>query len=339
MSPKATVKRKRPADPHIDLDQQVEASAYIEDPLGLGYHPSDEELLADDTAPALRRELIQTPATIKAEVQEQIAEARAERMTGSSNGADAVSSALAAEATASADPSIAAVIAQLQAEITKLKSQTQNLSQRAEAEERQGEGGLPFMYYKRPKDGGPMAQWIICGSGGVGPVSGGRDVGSYSVLLGKGFKPLPRYGITGSPASHHGRPGHEYTVFLNNGGGKEVPASQVLALRWHIDCPVPGTVFPQYEAELAAGHVEHFECDEGDCYFSQWFLRDDQTTAGACMAHLRAQHGYKHDEARAVLKEMGVTYRTSRVAEAAAVGRRARREFLESPDDSDTDDD
>ena len=330
---RATIKRKRPADPHVDLDQQQEASAYTEDPLGLGYQPSDEELEADETAPALRRSVV-----IRADVEEQIAEARAERVPGAPRSDDVavepagVFTQLAAEATAVADPTVAAVIAQLQAEVKRLTAATQTLTHRAEQEERQGEGGLPFMYYKRPRDNGPMAGWIVCASGGVGPVSGGRDVGSYSLLLGKGFKPLPRYGITGPPAGHYGRPGHEYTVFFNSGGGREVPASQVLALRWHTECPVPGTVFPQYEAELAAGNVEHFACDEGDCYFNLWFLKADQTTAGACMAHLRAQHGYKHDEARAVLKEMGVTYRTSRVAEAAAVGRQARRAFLEDPD-------
>mgnify|MGYP001615885941 CR=1 FL=1 len=295
------------------LDQ--EASAYSEDPLGLGFD-------LDETAPAIPR-----GAVIKEAVQEQIAQANAARFADVHQPAI---DAMAEEAAhVGADATVAAVIAQLQAEIKHLKSQTQALTQRAAAEEAQGEGGLPFMYYKRPTDGGPASGWIVCASGGVGPVSGGRDVGSYSVLLGKGFKPLPRYGITGSPASHHGRPGHEYTVFLNNGGGVDVPAAQVLALKWHVNCPVPGTKFPQYDKAVDAGLVQHFACDEGDCDFDLWFLRDDQTTAGACMAHLRAQHAYKHEEARAVLKEMGVFYRSSRVAEAVVAARRVQREFLE----------
>ena len=293
-----------------------EASGYTEDPLGLGFD-------LDETAPAIPR-----GAVIKEAVQEQIAQANAERFADAPRPfVDAMAEE--ARSAVGADATVAAVIAQLQAEIKHLKSQTQALTQRAAAEEAQGEGGLPFMYYKRPADGGPASGWIVFASGGVGPVSGGRDVGSYSVLLGKGFKPLPRYGITGSPASHHGRPGHEYAVFLNNGGGVDVPAAQVLALKWHVNCPVPGTKFPQYDKAVDAGLVQHFACDEGDCDFDLWFLRDDQTTAGACMAHLRSQHAYKHEEARAVLKEMGIFYRSSRVAEAVVAARRVQREFLE----------
>lgn len=321
MAPK--IKSTKPTDPD-------DASAYTEDPLGLGYEPGDSD---DETAPALQRSV---RVTTREDVEEQIAQANAERIAASTEAAPTeVVDAAVAEVLRSAgsDSTVAAMIGQLQAEIKSLKNQTQTLTKRAADEDAQGEGGLPFMYYKRPSNGDAMSGWIISGSGGVGPVSGGRDVGSYSLLLGKGFKPLPRYGITGSPASHHGRPGHEYVVFFNNGGGKEVPASQVLALKWHINCPVPGTVFPQYEKALAAGEVQHFACDEGDCDFDLWFLRDDQTTAGACMAHLRAQHAYKHEEARAVLKEMGIFYRSSRVAEAVVAARRTQRQFLEAQDD------
>ena len=300
-------------------------SGYSEDPLGLGYHPDD-----DETAPAVPRQVRVRPS-----IEEQIAEDRAERIQERwrppvDDPPDPFApDLLAANAVEGADATVAAVITQLQAEIKQLKAQTQTLSKRAAVEDAQGEGGLPFMYYKRPSDGGLMSGWIVMASGGVGPVSGGRDVGTYSVLLGKGFKPLPRYGITGSPASHHGRPGHEYAVLLNNGGGIDVPAAQVLALKWHISCPVPGTVFPQYEQALAAGEVQHFACDEGDCEFDLWFLRNDQTTAGACMAHLRKNHAYKHEEARAVLKEMGIYYRSSRVADAVVAARRVQREYLE----------
>ena len=220
------------------------------------------------------------------------------------------------------DPSIAAALAALQRELADAKREISTLTKRA-ANEDQGEGGYPFMFYKRPNDGGPMSGWIVVASGGVGPQTGGRDVGSYATLLGKGFKPLPRYGIVGSPATYP-KPGAQFVTFLQNGGAKDVPASQVLQLRWHIEPPLVGTVFPQYEKALAEEHVRHFMCDEGGCDRNFWFMDDDSETAGACLDHLRRVHEYKFAEARALLKEQGINMSASQRARAASLARLAQ---------------
>lgn len=314
-------KKAKEVDPH-----------FSEDPLDIGVGPNEDD--DGDTAPAVRRErsdhdiVAAAFGDARAAVEENLAadivETRKQR----------VQRAMVEEATEVADPTTAAVIANLQSEIQQLKRDQRSILKRQEAEDAQGTGGYPFMFYQRPKDGGAASGWIICANGGVGPTSGGRDVGTYSALLGKGFKPLPRYGIVGSPAGYHGRAGSQYVPFFQNGGAKLVPASQVLALKWHVSCPLPGTVFPEYEK--VKDSISHFECDEGDCEFDLWFLPEDQRTAGACISHLRGRHEYKMDEARAVLRSQGIAYRTSKVAEAVADARiRERRELLEIAEDDD----
>ena len=116
-------------------------------------------------------------------------------------------------------------------------------------------------------------------------------------------------------------------MFLQNGGAKEVPASQVVQLRWHIEPPVAGTVFPQYES--VKDEVLHFMCDEGGCDREFWFLSDDMETASACLDHLRRNHEYKFAEARAVLAEQNIVVRSQR----ARIERvRVTRDDLEDED-------
>lgn len=229
-----------------------------------------------------------------------------------------------------ADASVAAAIAALQQQMATLAAENKELRQnitKLQAEE--GEGGLPFMYFKRgDKPDDPMAGWIIAAGGGVSPQSGGRDSGTYSRMLQKGYKPLPRYGLIAPPSAYRKKPGSQFAELLRRGGAKDVPASQVLAYRWHIGPPVPGISFPQYETARKEGKVCHFQCDEGDCSFEQWFLSDDQTTAQACLFHLRQKHEYTQVLALQTLQEMGVPYRTRRRTQQTAPTR-VSRELLE----------
>ena len=307
----ATKTKKTPADPHL--------AGYNEDSLeGLGVAvPFEEPDEPDDPAPVAVRKAVET----------QLAAERVERAAARRKSATDV----AAEdgLAAATDPSVAAAIAQLRTELQRTQRELAAVKKSAEGGD-EGEGGYPFMYYKRPKDGGPMAGWIVCANGGVGPRSGVRDVGTYSTLLGKGFKPLPRYGITGPPASTP-RPGQEYEVFLNSGGAKEVPASQVLALRWHMEPPVPGTVFPQYEK--IKDDVIHFLCDEGGCELEFWFLPGDSITAAACLGHLRRSHEYKWAEARAMLEDQGVPVKRGQVLEEHHRKVQELRDELEADDE------
>ena len=233
--------------------------------------------------------------------------------------------------TATTDPTLASAIAQMQAELAAARREI-SLLQKKSVDADAGAAGYPRMYYRRPKDGGPMSGWIVCAQGGVGPQTGGRDIGTYAILVGKGFKPLPMYGITGPAGSNKGF-GGDYIAFLQSGGAKEVPASQVIQLRWHVKPPLPGTVFPQYEA--VKDQVVHFLCDEGGCDTEFWLLPEDQITAGACLDHLRRNHDYKYNEARAVLKDQGIPFRTSRVREAieAKENKKTRRELREELED------
>lgn len=284
-------------------------------PLGLPFEDSSEE-----------------PSTDRATITRQLAEDQAEflktkltpRRTVAESAGDEV-----LEATP--DASVAAAIASLQSEVESLREQLASNKREQEKSDDGGPGGYPYMYYKRGKDGGVQSEWVVYANGGVSPVSGGRDAGTYSLLLGKGFKPLARYGIAAPPASYP-KPGGEYAPFLMNGGAKEVPANQVLAFKWHLDCPVPGTVFPQYER--VKDKVVNFICDEGDCMFDLWFLPEDQTTASACISHLRVSHEYKHREAVAALKDQGVPYRQSRIREATeAASEKVDRALLEEDDE------
>lgn len=294
---------KLPNDPHLDLD-----------PLGLG--EVEEEQEAPDGYPTSPR----------AAITKQLGEEQAEQIVATRR---TPTDGLVEEALEHADPSIAAALKAMENEIAILRRQQSLTQAQLDDEADSGPGGYPHMYYKRPNDGGPMAGWIVVANGGASPKTGQRDSGTYSNLMSKGFKPLPRYGIVGPASDYAGsgkRPGDVYRTLLINGGAKDVPASQVLALRWHIQSPIPGTVFPQYE------QVKHqamtFECDEGDCSTIFSFLESDQTTAGACLDHLRSRHGYRWDEARAALENQGIRYRTGRVIQEAAAPR-VNRALLE----------
>jgi hypothetical protein len=291
-------------DPHLDFD-----------PLGLGETNEDGEEVVGATLGSVSLQLAEEGAEfITTRKQRSVAELQAK------------------EVEENADPSVAAALAAMQQEIENLRGQLAQTQDAIHGGDDGGQGGYPYMYYKRPNDGGPMANWIVVANGGMSPVSGGRDTGTYSNLLSKGFKPLPRYGIVAPPSGWGGR-SSVYRTMINNGGAKEFPPSQVLQLKWHMEPPVPGTVFPQYEK--VKDKARTFECDEGACNVTISFMPEDQESASACLDHMRGSHGYKWDEARAALVDQGIEYRTARVRLAAAEAKSARldRALLELDED------
>ena len=63
-----------------------------------------------------------------------------------------------------------------------------------------------------------------------------------------------------------------------------------------------------------------------------WFIPEDQTTAGACISHLRGRHDYKHREAVAALLDQDVPYQQGRVRQASSKVN-VPRELLEEEDE------
>ena len=291
MTTKTKKTDKGQTDPHLNDDDL--------NPLGLPFEGTveDEEPEVKSIATQLGEERADFLRTKKGA-----------RTVAQSEGADALERGV--------DTTTAAAIAALQREVESLREALARTESAVtpKADDDGGPGGYPYMYYKRSEDGGPMSGWIIYANGGASPRTGQRDTGTYGLLLSKGYKALPRYGIADPPASYP-RPGSRYIPFLLKGGAKEVPASQVLALKWHLKPPLAGTVFPQYEKIKET--AQNFVCDEGDCPLDMWFLPDDQTTASACLTHLKVSHDYKHREAVAALRDQGIYYRQSKVREAA----------------------
>lgn len=213
----------------------------------------------------------------------------------------------------SSDDDIANVIANMQREITQLKS-TQDRTQRdQDAIAEQSAGGFPWQYYKRPKDGGPASEWITAGPGGAvpsGPRRGRHDTGARQTYSGKGFKVLTSYGVAPIPSDEDAR---TYTLFgemLRNGGAKEFPVAQILAYKWHINPPITGLSFPAYEK--VKDNVQTFECD--DCERTDYFLPEQHEVIRSCFMHLRKQHDYPRAEARLALDAQGIRYRGARFA-------------------------
>mgnify|MGYP001594462299 CR=1 FL=1 len=201
------------------------------------------------------------------------------------------------------DPAIAQVMGQMQRELDRLKldlAQTRTAGTVQDAID-SGPGGYPWQYYRRREDGGLMSGWIVTAPGGAAP-GGRRDAGSFALYSAKGHRPLMNYGVAPVPSDVH-RPGGEYATFIQNGGAKEFPAAQVVALKWHINPPIAGTVFPEYEK--VKDQVKEFHCEE--CDFEIYFLPADKAVPRACFGHLRQSHQYNRTEATLVLRAQGIT--------------------------------
>jgi hypothetical protein len=203
------------------------------------------------------------------------------------------------------DPTVAQVMGQMQRELDRLKldlAQTRTAGPGAAQDAiDSGPGGYPWQYYRRREDGGLMSGWIVTAPGGAAP-GGRRDAGSFALYSAKGHRPLMNYGVAPVPSDVH-RPGGEYATFIQNGGAREFPAAQVVALKWHINPPIAGTVFPEYEK--VKDQVKEFHCEE--CDFEIYFLPEDKAVPRACFGHLRQSHQYNRTEATLVLRAQGIT--------------------------------
>lgn len=214
------------------------------------------------------------------------------------------------------NPTMARIVGQLQEQISDLKGQLNNVAQ-GQASQQDGTmdlgpAGFPWQYYRRP-DRGLQAGWVIAAPGGATP-SGKRSSGKFVRYMAKGMKPITAYGNCQPPSAYRDG-GQQMVPMLRAGGAREFPAAQVLAHKWHIRPPLPGTVFPEYEK--VKDHVRHFECD--DCDFDIWMLEDDKETGMACFRHLRkdsgdGRHNYGRREATAILKEFGLPFSAGRYA-------------------------
>jgi hypothetical protein len=206
------------------------------------------------------------------------------------------------------DPAVAEVLANMQAEIADLRTQVAKAGGEGGVVEG-GPGGYPWQYYQRPdRPDDPMSGWIVTAPGGQ-TVTGKRNVGAFANYVAKGMRPITRYGVAPVPSDVSG-PGAEFHSMLNNGGAKEFPAGQVLALKWHIDPPITGLTFPQYEE--IRGQELIFACD--DCDLELYFLADDSHTARACFDHLSQTHKYPRQEAALALRDQGIPIRSGRFA-------------------------
>lgn len=206
------------------------------------------------------------------------------------------------------DPALAEVLANMQGEIGRLNKELQETKSRQGKDSTEsGPGGYPWQYYKRPTINDTRhpsyaaSGWVVVAPGGSA-VGGRRDVGSYAFYTTKGFKPLMNYGIVDVPTGQ-APPGDEYRTMIENGGKHEFPVSQILALKWHLEPPIAGTIFPQYEE--VKDTVMSFLCDE--CEFELFFLPNDETAPQGVFRHLRSGHEYSRQEATLALNAQGIT--------------------------------
>lgn len=217
-------------------------------------------------------------------------------------------------------PDVVQMLEGMRQQIAKLEAQVQAgpVGDAGDVVQDAGPSGWPWQYYKRPEvEGGLMSGWIVAGPGGATP-RGQRDAGSYTKYTGgKGFKALTKYGACPVPNSPVGS--RVFITMLENGGAQEFPVAQVVAYKWHVDPPIPGLTFPDYEANK--DRVRHFMCD--DCDHEVYFVEDDREVALSCFRHLRndskdGRHGMRREEAVMVLRSQGIETPAGRFAAAAA---------------------
>ena len=205
-----------------------------------------------------------------------------------------------AAATGTLDPEVARVIAEMQTTIGNLEERLTKNEQSKEGEIAEGgASGYPWQYYSKPNTG-PQALWVIAGPGGAAK-GGQRDGGTFSQYQSRGHKALMNYGPAPIP-SDAPLAGQQFWSFIEKGGAKEFPASQVLAYRWHREPPVVGFTFPQYEK--IKDTVLEFACD--DCDLELSFLPGDELAPRACFNHLRNIHDYPRGEAKVAMDAQGI---------------------------------
>jgi hypothetical protein len=166
-------------------------------------------------------------------------------------------------------------------------------------------GGYPWMFWRKPQTWPDATSrgWIVCLPGGPTP-NGNRDAGSYTLYLKKGFIPITKYGYVEPPKVPEGVV--QFYPLFRAGGAKEFVASQVIAHKWHVNPPLPGLKFPQYEA--IKDTIINFVCEA--CGHTLFFMPEDRGLAGeAYRGHLMSAHKYPFREAAEAVKNAGLTVR------------------------------
>lgn len=201
------------------------------------------------------------------------------------------------------------------AEVSALRTELQAIKAGAgQAGDAQGAGGYPWMYWRKGPNWPDVASrgWIGYAPGGPTP-AGNRDAGAYNLYLKKGMQPITKYGYIEPPTDPEAV--RSFLPMLRKGGAAEFPASQVIAFKWHINPPIKGLKFPQYEK--VKGEVIHFECEA--CGHTLYFMPTERAVAGEnYRAHLMVVHKYPFREAAEAIKQSGFTIRSHAVAEAGA---------------------
>lgn len=180
----------------------------------------------------------------------------------------------------------------------------------------QGTGGWPWMYWRRPPEG-DMAGWIVIGPGGETP-RGHRNTDVYNFYRKLGFEPLDQYGYIPPPTSPNAA--HDFAEFIRRGGAKEFPLSQILAFKWHLNPPVRGAVFPQYEA--VKEEVQHAVCPQ--CPFDLYAPPEDRSLGNRLFEHLWSVHEFDPEKAEAFCHRQGFVDVRQQITDELTVARNRR---------------
>lgn len=198
----------------------------------------------------------------------------------------------------------AEALAQVQSQVRELKDELRTTRQGGEELADSGVSGFPWQFYRRPiRKNDPMSGWIVSAPGGTastGRYAGRRAVEQYAHYQSKGFLPLTQYGPSPVPVTSNGADVMRH--LLERGGAKEFPATQVLAYKWHIEPPLEGMKFPEYEkirgTEILA------QCEE--CNWDLYGLENEVQVSIDFLRHLRQSHGYPRREAALLIREQGL---------------------------------
>lgn len=161
-------------------------------------------------------------------------------------------------------------------------------------------GGYPWQYYRVGPRFPANKGWIMVLPGGASS-RGNRDSHAYAHYLKKGFIPINKYGAAPNPESERGW--ERFIPLLRKGGAAEFPADQIIAYKWHLNPPVRGIKFPQYEAVAAS--VKSYVCEA--CGLTQYYLPEDREVGSTYRGHLMKAHQYPFREAAEAVKTSGLS--------------------------------
>lgn len=161
-------------------------------------------------------------------------------------------------------------------------------------------GGYPWRYYRLPENWpDPQSRgWVTIGPGGVGN-GGAMDAKRYANYMKKGLRAIDAYGFPDVPTTTNGA--DAFMTMLQKGGAKEFPCSQVIAYRWHLNPPIKGLKFPQYEEQKK--NVRRLQCEA--CPKTDYFMVDDRTAGDTYRRHLTGAHKYPFEFAAKAVEKVG----------------------------------